>query len=117
MTGSRHFRKSARPQIACKVTIHKNDWSSSGPIVSFTRDVGSGGLFAITDERFEMGEKVEVVLSTPSTWEPLVLPAEVCRIEDSEGEETGGVGVRFVSLTDTQLVALVDFTESLDFDG
>lgn len=111
-----HFRSSPRPHVSCKVTMYRDEWSSDSPVVSYTRDLGAGGLFAVTTEKFELGDRVEVVLSTPSTWEPLILKAEICRVEEPGEGEPGGVGLRFMDTTDAQLVALTEFIESLDFD-
>ncbi|MCP4678893.1 MAG: PilZ domain-containing protein [Deltaproteobacteria bacterium] len=117
MTEKRHFRSSPRPQISCKVTLHRAKRSTDKPIVTYTRDIGTGGLFAETDQSFEMDDQVNVVLSTPSTWEPLVLGAKVCRCQASSEGETGGVGLRFVDMTDVQAIALADFIATLDYDG
>ncbi len=119
MTEKRHFRSSPRPQIACKVTLYRSEWAdgSPSPIVSYTRDIGTGGLFAETEIVFEIGDHVDVVLATPSTWEPLILKAEVCRCCGASEAEPGGVALRFIEMTDAQAVALADFTTSLDFDG
>ncbi len=117
MTDRRHFRSSPRPHVACKVTLYRPGWSSDSPIVAFTQDLSTGGLFAVTDEKLALGQQIEVVLSTPSTWEPLVLNAEVCRQKDTKADEPGGVGLRFVDLTDVQVLALDNFMASLDFES
>ena len=115
MSKPKHFRSQARPQVACKVILRRQDPLEDG-LVSFTRDLGPGGLFAITDAIFEMGDRIQVELSTPSTWEPLTLDAQVCRIEEAEGGEPGGVAVQFVDMTDAQILALSDFIDSLEFE-
>ncbi len=117
MTDKPHFRSSPRPHIACKVTLYRPGWSSDSPIVAFTEDLSTGGLFAVTDEKLELGQRVEIVLSTPSTWEPLVLNAEVCRQKVRIDDDPGGVGLRFVDLTDIQVLALDDFMASLNFES
>ncbi len=117
MNEKRHFRSSPRPQVSCKVTLRRTDRSADKPIVTYTRDIGTGGLFAETDQSFEMDSSVDVVLSTPSTWEPLVLGAKVCRCQASAGGEPGGVGLRFIDMTDVQAIALDDFISTLGYDG
>ena len=112
-----HFRASPRPHIECKVVLYREVDAHRKPIAAFTRDVGTGGLFVVTNQWFDMGDKVEVLLSTPSTWEPLVLPTSVCRIEPPEGSAPGGTGFRFEALDDTQTMALAKLIESLDFDA
>lgn len=107
-----HFRSSPRPQASHPVTLHPK---SGEEIVTFTRDVSKGGLFVVTNRAFAMGERLEVSLSSPSTWEPLRFCAEVCRVV-KEGVEPG-IGLRFVDMTDRQLVALIDLTVSHDFES
>ena len=107
-----HFRSSRRPQASHPVTLHLK---SGKELVVFTRDVSHGGLFVVTAQSFRMGERLEVSLSSPSTWEPLRLSAEVCRVV-SDGAEPG-VGLRFIDMTDRQLTALIDLTVSHDFES
>jgi uncharacterized protein (TIGR02266 family) len=108
-----HFRSSPRPQASQPVTLHLP--GVADPLVAYTRDVSTGGLFVLTDRRFAMGDTMEVSLSSPSTWEPLRLKAEVCRVVENEPDI--GIGLRFIDMTDPQLVALIDFTTSLDFES
>lgn len=103
--------------MACKVTLYRTERPFSSPVVSFTRDIGMGGLFAETDEEFTVGERVDVVLAMPSTWEPLVYSAVVCRLEGARDETARGVGLRFSPLSDAQTLALAELTASLDYDG
>ncbi len=107
-----HFRSSKRPQATHPVTLHLTE---KDPVEAYTRDVSRGGLFVYTTCPFALGDRIEVSLSSPSTWEPLRLKAEVCRIVKEAKER--GVGLRFVEMTDRQLAALVDLTNSLDFEG
>jgi Tfp pilus assembly protein PilZ len=97
------------------VVLRRLENRSAAPIVTYTRDVGTGGLFVVTSEDLVVGERVEVILSTPSTWEPVTLQAEVCRYEGSEGGDPGGVGLRFVEPTEEETVALARFVASLDY--
>lgn len=112
MTKKAHFRSSPRPKISHRVTLRLADGRE---IAAFTKDVSKGGLFVTTSHSFDMGEKLEVSLSSPSTWEPLLLKAEVCRTAES-GDEPG-VGLRLIDLTDRQLAALIALTNSLDFES
>ena len=65
----------------------------------------------------QVGEQVKVVLSTPSTWEPLSLIAEVCWSEPATGEDLPGVGLKFATLSDEQLINLSSFVSSLEFES
>jgi uncharacterized protein (TIGR02266 family) len=118
MSETRHFRTSPRPQIACQVALRRKDApADAGPIISYTKDLSSGGLFFVTDQPFDTGERVTVVLSTPSTWEPLTLGAEVAWARPAAGEDPAGIGLQFVDLEPEQLIALTEFVASLDFEG
>ena len=108
MSDPNHFRSSPRPQASQQVILHRND---SSTLVAFTRDVSTGGVFVETQETFTVGEPLRVELVSPSTWEPLTLRAEVRRIEP------GGVGLLFVGVSDTDLVALINLISSLDFES
>jgi uncharacterized protein (TIGR02266 family) len=112
MNSQGHFRSSPRPQATHLVTIYAEGMA---PVEAFTRDVSNGGLFVFTPHPFAMGDRIEVSLSSPSTWDPIRLKAEVCRVVD---EEPGrGIGLRFFDMTDRQLTALMDLTNSLDFES
>ncbi len=103
-----HFRSSPRPQASQQITLHRK---GAPPLVAFTRDISTGGVFVETQESFTLGEPLQVELTSPSAWEPLVIRAEVRRIEST------GVGLLFVNLSDADLVALIDLTTSLDFES
>ena len=111
MADQRHFRRSPRPQASHPVTLHLGDGTE---ISTYTKDISHGGLFVAVDRAFQMGEALDVSLSSPSTWEPLRLSAEVCRVIE-EGPEQG-IGLRFTRMTDRQLTALIDLTVSHDFE-
>lgn len=108
MTEERHFRISPRPQASHRVAIRRGDAST---LIAFTKNVSTGGMFVETQESFAMGESVDVELSSPSTWEPLRLRAEVRRIT------ADGIGLRFSDVSDSDLVALIDLTSSLNFES
>jgi Tfp pilus assembly protein PilZ len=86
-------------------------------IISLTKDISTGGLFLVNTGNLQVGEQVKVILSTPSTWEPLCLVAEVCWSEHIAAEELPGVGIRFATLSDEQLIALSNFVSTLEFEG
>ena len=117
MSEQGHFRTSPRPQHACQVVLHRADPAAGGPIVSYTRDLSVGGLFMVTEEQLEKDERVTVVISTPSTWEPLTLEAAVCWNRPAAGDDPAGVGLQFTDLTQEQHMALTEFVASLDYEG
>ena len=112
-----HFRSSPRPQIKCEVILRSTKGPLSKPIECNTQDIGTGGLFAVASEGYEVGERVEVVLYAPSAWEPLVVNAEVRWVKRLEGAEPVGMGIGFTDLTGEQFSALEDLVRSLDFES
>jgi Tfp pilus assembly protein PilZ len=117
MSKFEHFRSSPRPQVNHQVTLARKNRPKDSPIVAFTRDISTGGIFIETEQDFEIGEKLTVVLQSPTTWQPLTLNAEVCRIDAGSERKKRGVGLHFVDMSDTELVALIELTTSLDFEG
>jgi len=117
MSNTGHFRSSPRPQVAHQITLERPDRPEEKPIVAYTRDISTGGLFVEEVEDLQLGEKLLVTLSSPTTWEPLTLMAEVRRVEPGDDKRKAGVGLHFFDVTDTQLVALIELTTSLDFEG
>ena len=111
-----HFRSARRPSLSHQVTIRRPEANDQKEISALTKDISTGGMFVVTDAPFELGEQLTISLATPSTWEPLSLLAEVCRTAANEDGEAG-IGLKFVGLTDAQLVALIDLTDSLDFES
>lgn len=112
-----HFRSSPRPQIKCEVILRLNKGPLSRPIACATQDIGTGGLFAVASDGYEVGERIEVVLYAPSTWEPLILDGQVRWVKRLEGSQAIGMGIGFVDLSEEQFVALDNLVRSLDFES
>jgi uncharacterized protein (TIGR02266 family) len=117
MSETAHFRGSPRPQAEVEVRIHRLWSTSPEPLRAYTRDLGTGGAFVVTDARLERGERVRLTLSTPATWQPLHLDAEVSWWREAGEDGPGGVGMRFVGLDAEQAVALRGFVTALDFEA
>jgi uncharacterized protein (TIGR02266 family) len=112
-----HFRTSPRPQISCQVEVRRDGDVEPARIISYTQDISSGGMFIVTPNVLPTGESVEVVLSTPSTWEPLTLRASVAWRRAATEIEPAGIGLQFVELSPDERIALADFVASLDFEA
>jgi Tfp pilus assembly protein PilZ len=115
MSDRGYFRASARPHVACKLTLKRAADPDAAPVPCQSRDVGTGGLFAVTEEEFVPGEQLLVELASPSTWDPLVLRAEVSWRRDPGSGEKPGVGVQFVDVSQEAQVALTRLVTSLDY--
>jgi len=112
-----HFRGSRRPQAVVEVRIHRLWSQSSEPLRAHTSDVGTGGAFVVTDACLDRGERVRLLLSAPTSWQPLAIDAEVTWWREADEEGPAGVGMRFVDPDDGQAVALRNLVAALDFEG
>lgn len=117
MTDSGHFRAGSRPRAALAISMFRAGDGDEHRISAFTDNIGTGGLFANTFSRFELGERVEVEFATPSTWTPQRFQAEVVRTQDGDDGRHQGVGLKFVDMSDAQAVVLAELITSLDFEG
>ena len=97
--------------------MRRDAGAAPAQIISYTQDISSGGMFIVTPAELPDGENVEVVISTPSTWEPLTLRATVAWRRAATDIEPAGIGLRFVDLSSDEQIALADFVASLDFEA
>ena len=118
MAESNHFRGTPRARAECRVSVAFVE-RSTPPLVAYTSDVGAGGLCLSYGEALRAGERVEVSLTTPSRWEPLVLRAEVAwqRAAEPGGSGGGETGFAFVGTTEADAAALKDLISTLAFDA
>ena len=100
-----------------EVLIHRLFSVSPEPLRAYTRDVGTGGVFVVTDACLERGEQVRLVLVAPTTWQPLRIDAEVAWWRAAGAEGPAGVGMRFVEPNADQLLALGDLVAALGFES
>jgi uncharacterized protein (TIGR02266 family) len=98
-----------------EVLIHRLFSLSCEPLRACTRDVGTGGVFVITDARLERGERVSLVLAAPTTWQPLRIDAEVTWWREADEDGPAGAGMRFVGPDPDQALALAALVAALDF--
>ena len=74
-----------------------------------TRNLGVGGAFLPTPVPLPIGTHVVVLLSSPTSWDPIDIPAVVRWVTDpgTEGKEPG-MGVQFLEMSDKDVVRLND---------
>jgi hypothetical protein len=109
-----HFRGAPRTRAECRVEVKRLGGDGS-PFVAYTSDIGLGGLCLSHCGALGVGDRVEVALSCPSCWEPVVLCAEVTwRKPVAGGDETG---FRFVDTTESMLSALSALVSALGFEN
>jgi hypothetical protein len=111
-----HFRESPRSRAECRVSVAFLE-REKPPLVAYTSDVGAGGLCLAYDEPLDLGERVEVSLTTPSRWAPLVLRAEVAWQRGVGAGEAGETGFAFVEPSEADAAALRDLVATLAFDA
>jgi len=116
MAEQSHFRGTPRSRAECRVSVAFVE-REKAPLVAYTSDVGIGGLCLSYGEAMRLGERVEVSLTTPSRWEPLVLRAEVAWQRGAGDGDPGETGFAFVGTTDEDAAALKDLIATLAFDA
>jgi hypothetical protein len=89
----------------------------AAPFVAYTSDVGIGGLCLSHGESMRPGEKVEVSLTTPSRWEPVVLRAEVAWQRLAAAGDVGETGFAFVDTAEEAAAALEALLATLAYDS
>lgn len=111
----RHFRSQPRPGIRVRIRYRRLDEPHAREVEALTRNIGVGGAFILTDSPLPIGTLLEISISSPATWEPVRVRAEVRWIGSGAGEDDVGMGVSFRDLHPRDVVALHDFFVSLQF--
>lgn len=83
--------------------------------VGMISDVGVGGGFVASDAVMPVGARVRLVLSPPTAWDPIELPATVRWLSDGSGGGEAGFGVRFEALTAKEATALHELVHASDY--
>jgi hypothetical protein len=111
-----HFRGTPRSRTECRVEVKRLDGDGAA-FVTYTSDIGVGGLCLAHCEALRVGERVEVALYAPSRWEPVVLRAEVCWRRDLARDGASETGFRFVDATGDASAAVTELVSALDYEG
>lgn len=101
-----HFRARARADMRVVVKWRPKTASTGTEVDATTKNLGVGGAFLPTPVPLPVGTEVIVLLSSPTSWDPLELPAVVRWITET-GDDTG-MGVQFTSMSDKDVVRLND---------
>lgn len=101
MADGSHFRRTARRPIELSVRFRRD--AEDAPLERDGRlaDLGLGGAQIRADHPPPVGARLRIVLSAPSAWDPLDLPAEVRWVDEGPT-----FGVAFLELTEVQAEAL-----------
>ena len=63
---------------------------------AFMPFIEGGGIFVPTTQQYNLGDEVFLLLGPMDESERLPLPAQVCWITASGGNETAGIGLQFI---------------------
>jgi len=83
--------------------------------VGTSNNIGVGGVFVVTEERFSVGDRFTLEFTLPDHIHPTSIDAEVRWIREAAGRPLG-FGMRFVNPSIGAMVALYDLLRKLDED-
>lgn len=106
-----HFRGKARPGRRVELEYRRADGPTDKPNSAFTRNIGVGGAFIVTDDPYDVGTSVTVIIRVPTSDVTIELAAEV-RWKATTGDEVG-MGIKFQHLEVEQLLQLSEYFASL----
>lgn len=107
-----HFRGKARPGRRVELTFHRHGDDDPQPVRAFTRNVGVGGAFIVTDAPEPVGTLLEIAIRVPTSDQQIQVAAEV-RWESKASSDETGMGVKFHDLDVDQLLQLSEYFASL----
>lgn len=93
---ARHFRAIARRPVRLEILIRSVRAGWERPATAI--DIGLGGAGVETDAPLAPGERLEVAFSTPTLWDPLVVPAVVAWAAGGLTHERGAPPTRRAGL-------------------
>jgi len=103
-----HFRGKARPGRRVELAFRAIDADDSELVRAFTRNIGVGGAFIVTDQPAPLAAKLNIMIDVPTSEQTIKLSAEV-RWSSAES----GMGVKFHDLDVDQLLQLSEYFASL----
>ncbi len=80
-----------------------------------TSDLGLGGAFVETDRPPPVGAWIQLKLTSPTAWDPLVLRCHVRWVDEARGDRRAGFGAKFESLGRAQATALYELLQAVGF--
>lgn len=107
-----HFRGSARPGRRIEIR-YRDKGSTDDHKTAITRNIGAGGAFIVTDERPSPGTPLELSIDMPDQEGPLLVNGEVRWVTEGVDGTRGGIGVKFIRLDVSSLLALSEYFASL----
>lgn len=114
MSDVSHFRKGGRRRLALRVRyrLGRGRALEHGGMIS---DLGVGGAFMEVEHPPPVGTRLILTLDSPTSWEPLELPAEVRWVGSTDDGGARGCGVRFVRVPGSTAAALYELIHANAF--
>lgn len=105
------FRGKPRPGRRVEVEYRVGD---GAPVSAYTRNIGVGGAFIVTNTPPAPGTTITIVLHVPTVAQPIEVKAEVrWQGKSAEGQATHlGMGVKFFGLEVDRLLELNEYFAS-----
>lgn len=109
-----HFRGKPRPGRRVEVQYRLVDGTGEEhePLKAFTRNIGVGGAFIVTEDPAAPGCELQLTIQIP-TGKKIDVRGEVRWIADGEDDAVHGMGVKFHGLDVDQLLELNEYFTSL----
>ncbi len=109
-----HFRAHPRRSVRIEVELQlgRARLSSRATVV----DISLAGAGLEIDEPLVAGERLSVAISTPTLWDPLVVPAVVAWARAGEGRARARAGVAFEHESPESVFATWEMLSALVFD-
>src|SRR5262245_45525333 len=98
-----HFRGKPRPGRRVEVE-YQAAAAASETRRAFTRNIGVGGAFIVTDEPERPGTQFDLMLRVPTSTDPVRVRAEVRWNHAGDAEFPRGMGVKFQGLDVEELI-------------
>ena len=108
-----HFRGKPRPGRRVPLRYHPKG-EQDGEVESFTRNIGVGGAFILSDDPFPEGTELQLAVDVPTCDDAIQMLAEVrwCAPAD-DAADGAGMGVEFLDLSLESLFKLSEYFASL----
>ncbi len=116
MNGNSHFRKDGRRALSLRVHVRQGHATDASPYQAELIDLGMGGAFVCTDAPTTIGTTVVLTISSPTTWEPIEINAEVRWLSTNMPSRPPGYGVHFLPMSSTEATALYDLIQAIGYD-
>lgn len=101
------------PRVA--ITVKVTNLSSGNFTYFMASNVSVGGMFLRCDEPLSMGTPLKLQFSLPETKDPILIEADVVRIQrsapDAASSAPSGMGIKFTSISKKDQKAILEYVE------